>query len=130
MKKLFTLLLIAGVLFGAITVVKKIKYNIDYKAYVEETKKGWYLEVLVDELNVREEASQHSYLLATVKKGEVFKILDYEINNSGNYWYKIKLRNTGIGWVANPKKGTKYVETYNGKIDVATPTICAFKIIL
>ena len=25
--------------------------------------------------------------------------------------------------LAKPKKGTKYVETYNGKIDVATPTI-------
>ena len=123
MKKLFTFFLICCALAGGFVIAKKIKVSIDDKKYVERVKKGWYLEVLVDELNVREQANQHTNVLDTVKKGEVYEILDYEINNSGNYWYKIKLRNTGTGWVANPKKGTKYVETFNGTIDVATPTI-------
>ena len=123
MKKFFTFILVILALVGAFIGAKKIKDINDYKKYVERVKSGWYLEVLTDELNVREEASQHSYLLDTVKKGEVLEILDYEINNTGHYWYKVKLRNTGIGWVANPKKRKKYVETYNGTIDVATPTI-------
>ena len=123
MKKIFTLFLIIVAFWLSFTGIKAIKHSIDDKKYVEKVKKGWYLEVIVDELKVREEANQHSYIKGTVKKGEVFTIEDYEINNTGNYWYKIKLKNTGTGWVANPKKGTKYVETYNGKIDVATPTI-------
>ena len=123
MKKIFTLFLIAIAFWLAFLGIKTVKHNIDNKKYEEKVKKGWYLEVLVDELNVRDEANQHSNILDTIKKGEVFAIEDYEVNNTGNYWYKIKLKNTGTGWVANPKKGTKYVETYNGKIDVATPTI-------
>lgn len=123
MKKIFTLFLIVIAFALAFMGVKRIKASIDYKNYVSKVKKGWYLEVLIEDLNVRDEANQHSNILDTVKKGEVYKIIDYEINNTGNYWYKIELMNKGTGWVANPKKGVKYIETFNGKIDVATPTI-------
>lgn len=123
MKKFVSFILICVVLFGAFTVAKKVIHKIHFDNYMKEVKEGWYVEVLIDELNIREEATQFSNAIGVAKKGELYKVLDYEVGNDNKYWFHIELYNKGKGWVANPKTGSKNLEDHNGTIDVATPTV-------
>lgn len=123
MKKLFTILLILifivfGVYFG-----KKIYEQKKEEHRIEEAKKGWYLEVITDYISVRQEANRTSTKLGEIKKGEIYEVADYYVNKNSNfYWYEIVLKDGSYGWVANTKSG-EYLKDYNGRMDVATPTL-------
>lgn len=95
---------------------------------IAEIKKGWYIEVAIDYINVREDASSLSTRLSKVKKGEVYKVLDL-VNKKKEkecYWYHIELKDGAKGYVCNPKGDppkTKYLNDYNDPNDLYTPTI-------
>ena len=103
-----------------------------YKKKSEESriakiKEGWHIEVLIDYINVRDEATSLSDRLGKVKKGEVYKVLDL-VNKKKEkecYWYKIELKNGKEGYVCNPKsdKATRYLEDHNDPNDIYTPKI-------
>ena len=95
---------------------------------IAEIKKGWYIEVANDYINVRDEATTLSDRLGKIKKGEVYKVLDL-VNKKKDkecYWYHIELKNKKLGYVCNPKGETnhgKYLIDYNNPKDLYTPTI-------
>ena len=57
------------------------------------------VEIICDELNIRQKADFNSEVIGVVKKGEVFTIVDQQ-----NGLYKLK---SGAGWIS---AGTKYVQ--------------------
>lgn len=66
---------------------------------VEGLQKNFRVEIICDELNIRESASFDSRVVGTVLKGEVFTIVDEK-----NGLYKLK---SGAGWIS---AGAKYVK--------------------
>lgn len=94
---------------------------------VEEIKKGWYVEVAIDYINVREDASSLSTRVSKVKKGQVYKVLDL-VNKKKEkecYWYHIELKDGKTGYICNPKneKSTQYLTDHNDPNDLYTPKI-------
>ena len=81
MKKFLVILIILLLIGGGFFAYKYIS-NEKEKDRIAEIKKGWYLEIITEELNVREKGSKNSKLLKTVQKGDIFKVLDVDI--SGN----------------------------------------------
>lgn len=125
MKKFFTVLLIVLLLGGAIFGIKKVIDNKKEAKRIMEVKKGWYVEILTEYINVREEPNQYSYNPKDhpkVYQNEVYKVLDYNNSNSDFYWYKIEFKDGFTAWIANNRSGN-YLKDYNSQIDIATPSI-------
>ena len=89
---------------------------------------SWYIEVAIDYINVREDASSLSTRLTKVKKGQVYKVLDL-VNKKKDkecFWYHIELKDNKQGYVCNPKGDSnrgKYLIDHNDPTDLYTPTI-------
>ena len=66
---------------------------------VVATDNTFLVEIICDELNIRQKADFNSKVMGVVKKGEVFTIVDQQ-----NGLYKLK---SGAGWIS---AGTKYVQ--------------------
>lgn len=67
------------------------------------------LEIVNDEINIREDHTTKSNTIGKVKKGEIYTILD-EIKDEYYTWYKIKTENEIEGYIAGTYEETKYVE--------------------
>lgn len=112
--------IIAGVFFG-------VKWFINYNSEqhrIAEIKKGWYVEVNIKKLNVRQDHDKYSALLGEVKKGEVFTVLDVYTGGVMT-WYKIEYHGKyagDTGWIANDSKHT-YLSDVNSPKDIYKPTI-------
>ena len=114
---LLLILLIAGGV-GGYFYIKDMKE----KERIEEIKKGWYVEITYDDpINVRTEPSTNGKELGKVEKGEVYKVLDVNMNSSAYYWYKIEYGDT-VGWIASGKK-IHWVKDVNNPNDIAVPVI-------
>jgi len=121
MKKFLIFLLIICLIAGGIGGFIYFK-NIKEKERIEEIKKGWYVEIIhKDPINVRSEASTNGKELGKVEKGEIYKVLDVDMDSSAYYWYKIEYKDT-IGWIASGKK-IHWVNDVNNPNDIATPII-------
>lgn len=94
-------------------------------ARIKEIKKGWYVEVLTNNLKVRKEADRSSSELDEVEKGDVLGVEKYE-NNNGNYWYYVEYKKGKYGWVANPRN-SNYLNDVNNPDDIRRPTIRFFE---
>ncbi|MBE6156775.1 MAG: SH3 domain-containing protein [Firmicutes bacterium] len=121
MKKLFIFLLFvclgAGGVFGYFY-IKDLKE----KERIEEIKKGWYVEIIHDDpINVRSIASTNGKELGKVYKGEIYKVLEINMESSAYYWYKIEFKDTE-GWIASGRK-IHWVNDINNPNDIATPII-------
>ena len=95
---------------------------------IAKIKEGWYIEVVYDYINVRDEATSLSDRITKVKKGEVYKVLDLVDKKKEKecYWYHIELKNGKTGYVCNPKGDNakyKYLEDHNDPNDLYTPKI-------
>jgi len=125
MKKFLIFVFVVLLAIGGFIGGKKIYSNIKENKRIEEAKKGWYLEILIDKKNVREDHIKSSNKIAELKKGEIYEITDYYIKDASHYWYQIKLKDGSFGWVSNPKdaKLDREIKDYNGTLDVATPTL-------
>lgn len=63
---------------------------------VQAVNTGYRVRVTASTLNVRKDHSASSAVTTTVKRGEVYTVVD-EYNNGGTMWGKLK---SGIGWIA------------------------------
>lgn len=90
-------------------------------ARIKKIKEGWHIEVVNDYIKVRKEPDRNSSELGEVKKGEVYKVDDYE-NHNGNFWYHVEYEKGKWGWVANPI-GKDYLNDTNNEDDIKAPSI-------
>ena len=120
MKNFMVCFLILIIIFGGVggyMYFKKIKED----ARIEEIKKGWYIEVTSEYINVRTDANTSSETIGKALEGEVYEVLDINLNSNSYYWYKIDF-NGEEAWVASHKK-KPYVNDVNNPTDIATPVI-------
>lgn len=124
MKNFFKFVLIIAIIAGVFFGVKWfIKYNSEQHR-IAEIKKGWYVEVNIKKLNVRQDHDKYSAFLGEVKKGEVFTVLDVYTGGVMT-WYKIEYHGKyagDTGWIANDSKHT-YLSDVNSPKDIYKPTI-------
>ena len=122
MKKAFTtfliLIAIAGIGFG----IKKIIDKKIEEKRIEEVKKGWHVEILTEYINVREEPDRYSYSPSTVKQGEVYEVVETNLDDPNLYWYLVEFKDGSTGWIANNTSGT-YLKDHNNPNDIAIPII-------
>ena len=122
MKKGFTIFLILVALIGVGYGVKKVVDKKQEEKRIAEVKKGWHVEILTDFINVREKPDRYSYSPTTVKKGEVYKVIENDLNDPNLYWYLVEFKDGSEGWIANNTSGT-YLKDNNNPNDVAIPII-------
>ena len=121
MKKFFVWLIIIGVIVGSVFGYFKFK-ELKEKERIKEIKKGWYVEITYDTpINVRTNPKTNAEAIGKVNKGEVYKVLDVNMESSAYYWYKIEFEDTE-GWIASGKK-IHWVKDVNNPNDIATPVI-------
>lgn len=116
MKKIlliFLLLLITGC-------VNKTKLE-DRIGKSNELNDKFQVEVTIDKINIRKDASTKSDIIGKVIKGNIYTVNDYIVTN--NYiWFKIKTNNNIEGYIASDKK-SPYVKYLNGNVDIEGPKI-------
>lgn len=118
MRKFFTFIFIVLLILGGYFGYKKIKE----KKYIEEVKKGWYVEIIHDEpINIRDLPSTEGEVLGKAKKGEVYKVLDVNTDSKIYYWYKIEYKGEPA-WIASGKK-IHWVKDVGNPNDIADPVI-------
>ena len=117
LKIIFGILITIVVGFFAV----KLILGVVEDARIKKIKEGWHIEVVNDYIKVRKEPDRNSSELGEVKKGEVYKVDDYE-NHNGNFWYHVEYEKGKWGWVANPL-GKDYLNDTNNKDDIKAPTI-------
>ncbi len=114
---LILLLILVGSVGGYIG-IKTIKEN----KRLAEIKKGWYVEITHEEpINVRSKPNSKGEKIGEVKKGEIYKALEVDTENSIYYWYKIEYKDT-VGWIASGKK-VHWLIDHNNTIDIAVPYV-------
>ena len=117
LKIIFGILITIVVGFFAV----KLILGVVEDARIKKIKEGWHIEVVNDYIKVRKEPDRNSSELGEVKKGEVYKVDDYE-NHNGNFWYHVEYEKGKWGWVANPV-GKDYLNDTNNEDDIKAPTI-------
>ena len=122
MKKAFTIFLILIALTGVGYGIKKVVDKKQEEKRIAEVKKGWYVEILTDFINVREQPDRYSFSPTTVKKGEVYEVVENDLSDPNLYWYLVKFKDGSTGWIANNTSGT-YLKDNNNPNDVAIPII-------
>ena len=115
--------IIFGILIFIVIGFFAVKFILGFieDARIKKIKEGWYIEVKIEAVKIRKEADRNSAILKEAKKGEVYKVDDYE-NNKGNYWYHIEYEKDKWGWIANPL-GDEYLNDENNPDDIKAPTI-------
>ena len=114
LKLLFIIIILVVGFFGVKYILKKVKLN--------QIKKGWYVEVVYNEpINIREEANRKSNALGKVQPGEIYKVLDINLENENYYWYKIDYNGKEV-WIAS-KRDELWLKDVNNPQDIATPII-------
>lgn len=121
MKKFLVIVLVLLIIVVGVTGYFKIK-NEQKEKILADIKKGWYVEILADEVNIREKGSRESNSLRMAQKGEVFKVLDIDILGDNNFWYKIEFDDEQVGFIFNSSK-YNYLEDFNNPKDVAIPIL-------
>ena len=117
LKIIFGILITIVVGFFAV----KLILGVVEDARIKKIKEGWHIEVVNEYIKIRKEPDQNSSELGEVKKGEVYKVDDYE-NHNGNFWYHVEYEKGKWGWVANPV-GKDYLNDTNNEDDIKAPTI-------
>ena len=74
--------------------------------------RAFKIEILIDEINVREEASLYSNKVGEVRKGQIYNVLDIDLKDNRYVWYYIKLQNGNYGWIATGRNN-RYVKEMN-----------------
>lgn len=115
--------IIFGILIAIVVGFFAVKFvlGVMEDARIKKIKEGWHIEIVNDYIKVRKEPDRNSSELGKVKKGEVYKVDDYE-NHNGNFWYHVEYEKGKWGWVANPV-GEDYLNDTNNKDDIKAPTI-------
>lgn len=122
MKKFCLTVLVIGLLIGGFFGAKKIYTTIRDNKRMAEIKKGWHVEILEEFVNIREEPYRYSFSPGIVNKGEVYEVLEINLDDPNFYWYKIQIDRVSTGWIANNTSGT-FLKDINNPNDVAIPII-------
>lgn len=122
MKKFLIIIVFLLVIAGGIGVYFFIKDKKEEER-IAEIKKGWYVEVLVDDVNIRAKGSSNSKILGKTKKGDIYAVSDVDIIGN-TYWYKVDYNGT-LAFIYNSSK-YNYLKDVNNPKDIATPTIKYF----
>lgn len=122
MKKVFTLFLILIAVSGIGYGIKKVVDKKQEEKRIAEVKKGWHVEIITDYINVREKPDRYSYSPSTVEKGDVYEVIEVDLNDPNLYWYLIEFKDGSTGWIANNTSGTYLIDNNNPN-DVAIPII-------
>ena len=120
---IFIILLIGGA--GLFTYNKISEHN-----RIKNIKKGWYVEIKSDFINLRSDCNASSKKIGEVKKGEIYKVLDVNLETPGYFFFEIQVNKKTIGWIASSIteiKGKPYAKYYNNTIDIKTPTLKYFE---
>lgn len=118
MKKFFVFILIVGIIvLGYFSVTKFLAAQ-----ELKNLKDGWYVEIVNEYINIREKPDRYSNSYSKVHKGEVYKVLDINLENKNNFWYHIQIDKKKTGWIANPRT-EKYLIDHNNPSDIAIPII-------
>lgn len=121
MKKFSVFIIIILLIGGGIGGYFLIK-NIKEKERIAEIKNGWYIEITYDDpIKVRTIPSTSGKIWGEVKKGEIYQVLDINLESKTYYWYKIDF-NGHEGWVASGRK-KHWVNDVNNPTDIAVPQI-------
>lgn len=130
MKKFLIFLIVVGLGVGGYFGYKYISNNMKYG----EIKKGWYIEIKLDEIKIREDASTKSEVLGKAKKGELYKVLDVVTDQKIYYWYKVDYKGKEA-FIASEKnvafndeneqdeKKRPWVKDVNNPNDIKSPEI-------
>ncbi len=78
------------------------------------------VKVIIDKINIRQEATVNSNKIGVVEKNSLFDVLDY-VKDKKYIWFKIKTDNDLNGYIAS-EIDSPYVET-NKEIDFIPPSI-------
>lgn len=104
------------------------------KRYYDDSK-AFKVEILEDEINVREEHDLYTYKIGTVKKGNKHIVTEVYLDDPRYVWYRIEFKNNEYGWIASGRKNP-YVSEINNpngngdkdyKEDYAKPIIKFFE---
>lgn len=93
---------------------------------IKNIKKGWYVEIKSDTINLRSDCNASSKKIGEVKKGEIYKVLDVNLETPGFFFYEIQVDKKTIGWIASTiteKRNMPYAQNYNNTIDFKTPVL-------
>lgn len=74
--------------------------------------KAFKIEIVIDEINVREEHTLYSNQVGKVRKGQVYQVLDIYLKDTRYVWYQVKLQNGNYGWIATGRNN-RYVKEIN-----------------
>ena len=123
-KNVFLLLIpLLLIVFAIFTISKSVITKEKEKNRINEIKKGWYVQINTEFINVRKTADRYDVQIGKVLKGEIYAVLDFDYSQLSYNWYYITLLTGEKGWIANPKNSDKYLVDVNNPNDYATPTI-------
>lgn len=115
-KIIISILLIILIYFIGLLVFDKKQDN------KETIKSGWYVEITNSYINVRNKPDQYSNRLDEVKKGEIYRVKEVNLDDKNYYWYNIEIDKYKTGWIAS-SRSTPYLKDYNNPNDIATPVL-------
>ncbi len=101
-----TLIIIILVISAGYMGVKKIMNEL------EAEKNAWKVEIINDKINVRSKPDRFEALVGEVKKGNVYKVIDINLDDDQYVWYQIELNGSRTGWIAS-HRNEPYVREIN-----------------
>lgn len=120
--KIIILVLILALLIGVGYIVFS---KISEKRYITEVKKGWYVEITSDYINLRKDCNASSKKIGEVKKGGIYKVYNVNLETPGYFFYEIQVDKKTRGWIASSRKNP-FVKDVNNPTDIQVPTIRFF----
>ncbi len=125
-KSFVILILLLAVIACAVIFGIKMKEKIAEEKRIAEIKKGWYVEITNEHINVRDNPRTYATKIGEVFKGEVYSVIEMSSKDPSNFWYKVEYIPGKEGWIASGGNN-QYLTDYNNETDYATPTIKYFQ---
>ncbi len=105
---------VTGYILGSTTKVLCSENSMECKSLTMQTNERdsnkMQLKVVVDYINIRQEAGDESALLGKVYRDEIYTILNKQAYYGDMTWYQIETTNGISGWITEGFGGTRYVE--------------------
>ncbi len=104
MKKLFKAIMIIILLFGVYIIYQAVRFNF-----------VWKIEIIGAYANVRLDHDIHSDNIYKVNRGGEFEVIEIYLEDNNYIWYKVKINNSKIGWIASSRTEPTVKEINNPK---------------
>jgi len=80
--------------------------------YFQKEKNAWKIEIINDYVNIRSKPSIYEGLIKKARKGDVFKVLEINLDDGKYVWYKVNLGSGSSGWISSDRDNP-YVKEIN-----------------